>query len=67
MTTQPTLVLVPGLDGTGLLFKPLLEEISPAIESIIIQYPPDKILSKKTANRTGQSANTARSTRCNTC
>ena len=38
------LVLLPGLDGTGLLFQPLLEALPNTIKPIIVSYPPDKIL-----------------------
>ncbi len=33
------LVLLPGLDGTGLLFEPLCRVLSPAITSEVISYP----------------------------
>ena len=33
------LVLLPGLDGTGLLFEPLCRELSPDITSEVIGYP----------------------------
>jgi pimeloyl-[acyl-carrier protein] methyl ester esterase len=33
------LVLLPGLDGTGLLFEPLCRELSPAITPEIVSYP----------------------------
>ena len=34
------LVLLPGLDGSGLLFSPLLEQLEPNIATQIITYPP---------------------------
>jgi hypothetical protein len=35
------LVLLPGLDGTGLLFQPLVEALSKDIEPIVVSYPDD--------------------------
>ena len=40
----PTLVLLPGLDGTGLLFRPLLEALSPELPARVVTYPPDREL-----------------------
>jgi pimeloyl-ACP methyl ester carboxylesterase len=37
-----TLVLLPGLDGTGDLFRPLLEVISADIQKRVISYPVDR-------------------------
>ena len=43
---QPILlVLLPGMDGTGLLFKPLIALLPPAIKPITVRYPGDKVLS----------------------
>lgn len=39
------LVLLPGLDGTGLLFQPLLEALGAAFPVQVICYPPDQCLS----------------------
>ena len=39
------LVLLPGLDGTGLLFQPLLEQLGTDIETQIIAYPRHQPLS----------------------
>lgn len=36
------LVLLPGLDGTGLLFQPLLEQLGDACAVRVICYPPDQ-------------------------
>ncbi len=33
------LVLLPGLDGTGVLFRPLLASLPPSIEPIVVSYP----------------------------
>ena len=39
------MVLLPGLDGTGLLFEPLIAELPKAIDVCIISYPTDRELS----------------------
>jgi hypothetical protein len=39
------LVFLPGFDGTGNLFKPLLDIFPDSIETLIISYPTDKNLS----------------------
>ena len=36
------IVLLPGLDGTGLLFKPLLEQEPAQFDSIVVHYPTDQ-------------------------
>lgn len=38
------LVLLPGLDGTGVLFRPLLRHLPPHIGTAVIGYPRDKVL-----------------------
>ena len=38
------LVLLPGLDGTGLLFRPLVA-VLPAFHTVVVSYPNDKALS----------------------
>ena len=35
----PTLVLLPGLDGTGDLFAPLVEALGPDVPTITVRYP----------------------------
>lgn len=40
-----TLVLLPGLDGTGKLFKPFLNALPLDIRTQVIVYPPDQLLS----------------------
>jgi pimeloyl-[acyl-carrier protein] methyl ester esterase len=35
----PVLVLMPGMDGTGELFAPLLRALDPAIETVVVRYP----------------------------
>ena len=39
------LVLLPGLDGTGLLFKPLLEALPSELDVSVISYPHDVLMS----------------------
>lgn len=39
------LVLLPGLDGSGRLFEPLLPHLPLHIEPLIVRYPPDEVLS----------------------
>ena len=34
-----TLVLLPGMDGTGELFSPLIKELGPDIQTVVIRYP----------------------------
>ena len=36
---RPALVLLPGLDGTGDLFGPLLSRLDPSIEPVVVRYP----------------------------
>ncbi|NQZ10806.1 MAG: hypothetical protein HRT35_26940 [Algicola sp.] len=36
--TQPLLVLIPGLDGTGALFQPLLDIMPVAIQTQVVTY-----------------------------
>ena len=36
---RPALVLLPGLDGTGDLFEPLLSRLDPSIEPVVVRYP----------------------------
>jgi surfactin synthase thioesterase subunit len=39
------IVLLPGMDGTGLLFEPLVNQLPDTLEAIIINYPRDQRLS----------------------
>lgn len=41
---KPVLVLLPGLDGTGVLFRPLLPFLSPEFQPVVVAYPPDRRL-----------------------
>lgn len=38
------LVLLPGLDGTGLLFRPLIDSLPIGTDVLIVSYPTDKFL-----------------------
>ncbi len=40
-----TLLLLPGLDGTGLVFEPLLKHLPENIEVRIVRYPTDRVMS----------------------
>jgi len=44
VTTTPTLVLLPGLDGTGKLFAGFAEVLRPNFPSLIVSYPTDQAL-----------------------
>jgi pimeloyl-ACP methyl ester carboxylesterase len=39
-----SLILLPGLDGSGVLFRPLIPHLPPQIRPIIVSYPRDKTL-----------------------
>jgi pimeloyl-ACP methyl ester carboxylesterase len=39
-----TLVLLPGMDGTGDLFSPVLPLLSPVLSTQVVSYPPDQPL-----------------------
>jgi pimeloyl-ACP methyl ester carboxylesterase len=43
--TQPNLILLPGLDGTGILFRPLLAALPQDIRPKVIAYPTHQRLS----------------------
>jgi pimeloyl-[acyl-carrier protein] methyl ester esterase len=42
---KTTLVLLPGLDGTGKLFRPFVEALPTDVCTLVIAYPPNKRLS----------------------
>lgn len=42
---QPTLVLLPGMDGTGTLFRRLLAEIPAGMPTCVVTYPSEESLS----------------------
>lgn len=39
-----TLILLPGLDGSGVLFRPLIRHLPPEFRPIIVAYPPRDVL-----------------------
>jgi pimeloyl-ACP methyl ester carboxylesterase len=41
---SPTLVLLPGLDGTGMLFKSFIAALGSRAKTIVVIYPPDRAL-----------------------
>lgn len=41
---QITLVLLPGMDGTGLLFAPFLRALPEWVKPLVVSYPPDRPL-----------------------
>jgi pimeloyl-ACP methyl ester carboxylesterase len=42
--TELTVVLLPGLDGSGVLFGPLVGQLPPELRPIVVAYPPDQAL-----------------------
>ena len=44
VSTDVKIVLLPGLDGTGLLFEPLLECLAPGVDATVVRYPGDEPL-----------------------
>jgi pimeloyl-ACP methyl ester carboxylesterase len=42
--THPTLVLLPGLDGTGKLFDEFVKSLGSSVESLIVAYPKERSL-----------------------
>jgi pimeloyl-[acyl-carrier protein] methyl ester esterase len=40
---KPTLVLLPGMDGTGDLFAPLLAALDPAVSTVVVRYPDEPL------------------------
>lgn len=44
MSARPEIILLPGLDGTGELFEPLLRELAPELVTRVVSYPPDRPL-----------------------
>ena len=45
MSEKPTIVLLPGLDGTGTLFRWLVDAIESQARAVVISYPVDRVLS----------------------
>jgi pimeloyl-ACP methyl ester carboxylesterase len=48
MLSGKTLILLPGLDGTGRLFAPLQKALEPDIQTIVFSYPTDEPLDYQT-------------------
>lgn len=44
LTKPCALVLLPGLDGTGELFRPLLGELPAWVRPVVVSYPRDRVL-----------------------
>lgn len=44
-TATPALVMLPGLDGTGLVFQPLLGCLAKEVDAQVVHYPPDRPMS----------------------
>src|SRR4051812_12200514 len=42
VSERTQLVLLPGLDGSGRLFQPLLAELPKWIEPVVVAYPPER-------------------------
>ncbi|MDB5353676.1 MAG: alpha/beta hydrolase [Phycisphaerales bacterium] len=42
--TDLALILLPGLDGSGAMFRPLLRHLPPGIRPVVVAYPLDKLL-----------------------
>lgn len=40
--SPPVLVLLPGMDGTGALFRDFCQELDPRIKTVVISYPCDR-------------------------
>ncbi|NOS97927.1 MAG: alpha/beta hydrolase [Methylotenera sp.] len=45
ITPPITLVLLPGMDGTGDLFAPLVNALPSTVKTVIVRYPTEKIMS----------------------
>ena len=42
--TAPTIVVLPGLDGTGILYQQLAQQLAPEYQLQVIAYPLDQLL-----------------------
>jgi pimeloyl-ACP methyl ester carboxylesterase len=42
--SRVSLVLLPSLDGSGVLFRPLIRCLSPELRPIVVAFPPDRML-----------------------
>lgn len=45
VVSHPSLVLLPGMDGTGMLFEPLLDALPADVSARVVRYPTDASLS----------------------
>jgi len=54
--TPPLLILLPGLDGTGEFFKPLLESLGDALPVRVVRYPVDGGLDYRTCREIARAA-----------
>ena len=54
-----TLILLPGMDGTGELFSPLVKELGPDIQTVVVRYP-DLLVTKAAAEAFAKTAVNAR-------
>ena len=41
---KPTLVLLPGFDGKGRLFYPIHKELSDSVNTIVLSYQSNKLM-----------------------
>lgn len=39
-----TIVLLPGMDGTGALFSEFVAALPPGAETLVVSYPPDQAM-----------------------
>jgi pimeloyl-ACP methyl ester carboxylesterase len=53
---MPTLVLLPGLDGTGRLFEPFLRELPAGWQTVVVRYPADVSLGYDELTRLAEAA-----------
>jgi pimeloyl-ACP methyl ester carboxylesterase len=44
MSAEITLVMLPGMDGTGRLFEPFIKGLAEGLCPVVVSYPPDRIL-----------------------
>ena len=55
-----TIVFLPGLDGTGISFEPLQRVLPKDVDSKVVRYPPDRLLSfEDTVEQAWEQAHTA--------
>src|SRR5207249_6130409 len=39
-----TIILLPGMDGSGSLFEDFIASLPPDVEAMVVKYPPDRAL-----------------------